>query len=75
MSLESIPKFTPPAAKLWSAINPENKKLLLAEVWCVSCRHSVIIKNFTGVVKSGALLLVGQCAECRGDVARVVEAG
>ena len=75
MSLESIPKFTPPAAKLWSAISPESKKLLLANVWCVSCRHSVTIKNFAGVVKSGALLLVGQCAECRGDVARVVEAG
>ena len=75
MSLESIPKFTPPAAKLWSAISAESKKLLLANVWCVSCRHSVIITNFTGVVKSGALLLVGQCAECRGDVARVVVAG
>ena len=49
MSLESIPKFTPPAAKLWSAISPESKKLLLANVWCVSCRHSVTIKNFTGV--------------------------
>ena len=75
MSLESIPKFTPPAAKLWSAISAESKLLLLANVWCVSCRHSVTIKNFTGVVKGGALLLVGQCAECQGDVARVVEAG
>ena len=62
MSLESIPKFTPPAAKLWSAISPESKKLLLANVWCVSCRHSVTIKNFTGVVKSGDLSLVGKCA-------------
>ena len=75
MSPEPIPKFTPTAAKLWSAIGAENKLLLLANVWCVSCRHSVTIKNFTGVVKGGALLLVGQCAECQGDVARVVEAG
>ena len=31
------------------------------------------LKNFTGVVKSGDLLLVGECAECHGDVARLIE--
>ena len=31
--------------------------------------------NFTGTVKAGGLLPVGLCSECRGDVARVMEAG
>ena len=73
MNLESIPKFTDPAAKLWATIPLETKKLLLANVWCGSCRHSVIITNFTGAVKAGDLLLVGLCAECRRDVARLIE--
>ena len=73
MSIESIPNFTKPALALWSRISPEHKKLLLANVWCGACRHEVTITNFTGAVKSGDLLLVGKCAECHGDVARVIE--
>jgi len=73
MSIESIPNFTKPALALWSRISSDHKKLLLANVWCGACRHEVIITNFTGAVKSGDLLLVGKCAECRGDVARVIE--
>ena len=73
MSIESIPNFTKPALALWSRISPEHKKLLLANVWCGTCRHEVTITNFTGAVKSGDLLLVGKCAECHGDVARVIE--
>jgi hypothetical protein len=75
MSIESIPKFTDPAAKLWAAIPADKMKLLLSNVWCVSCRHAVTITNFTGAVKAGDLLLVGLCAECRGDVARLIEIG
>ena len=73
MSVESIPNFTDPAAKLWSTIPIETKKLLLSNVYCGKCRHGVTITNFTGVVKGGNLLLVGLCSECRGDVARVIE--
>lgn len=72
MSIESIPQFSDPAAKLWAAIPPETKKLLLSNVYCGKCRHEVTITNFTGVVKAGDLLLVGLCSECRGDVARVI---
>ena len=75
MPLESIPKLTPPAAKLWQAIPPEDRKLILANVWCGKCSHGVTIRNFSGTVKGGDLLLVGKCSECHGDVARVVEAG
>lgn len=73
MNVESIPKFTDAAAKLWASISADHKKLLLSNVWCGNCRHEVTITNFTGAVKSGDLLLVGQCAECHGDVARVIE--
>jgi hypothetical protein len=73
MSIDSIPNFTKPALALWSRISTEHKKLLLANVWCGACRHGVTITNFTGAVKSGDLLLVGKCAECHGDVARVIE--
>lgn len=73
MSIESIPKFTDPAAELWASIPADTKKLLLSNVYCGKCRHEVTIKNFTGVVKDGDLLLVGLCSECHGDVARVIE--
>ena len=73
MNIESMPSFTTPAMKLWSAVPTEVKKLLLSNVWCSACGHAVTIKNFTGAVKSGDLLLVGKCAECHGDVARLIE--
>jgi hypothetical protein len=75
MNLESIPKFTGPAAKLWAKVPAHAKKLLLSNVWCVQCRHEVTITDFAGTVVGGDLLLVGLCSECRGDVARVTEMG
>ena len=75
MTIESIPKFTGPAAKLWATIPSHSKKLLLSNVWCGKCRHAVTITNFSGVIKAGDLLLVGLCSECHGDVARVIETG
>ena len=73
MTIESIPQFSAPAAKLWEAIPAETRKMLLSNVWCGKCRHEVTISNFSGAVKAGDLLLVGLCSECRGDVARVIE--
>lgn len=73
MSVESIPNFSQPAAKLWANISADAKKQLLATVWCGKCRHGVTIKNFTGAVKGGDLLLVGTCSECHSDVARLIE--
>ena len=62
MTVESIPNFTEPAAKLWEAIPADIKKLLLANVWCGHCSDATIITNLTGVVRQGDLLLVGKCA-------------
>ena len=73
MSVETLPSFTPPAAKLWKAIPEEYRKKLLTNVWCSHCRQETTITNFSGAVKGGNLLLAGQCAVCHKDVARVVE--
>ena len=69
----TIPKFTAPAAKRWEAISADTRKMLLSNVWCAKCRHAATITNFSGAVKAGDLLLVGKCAECQGDVARLIE--
>jgi hypothetical protein len=73
MGVESLPDFTAPARERWEAIPADVRKRLLSNVWCVLCRHEVTITNFSGTIKSGDLLLVGKCAECRNDVARVIE--
>lgn len=73
MTIESIPKFTAPAAKLWAKMSKDVRKQYLSNVWCGKCQHEVTITNFSGTVRGGNLLLVGQCSECHGDVARVIE--
>ena len=75
MIVESLPDFTPPARKHWESIPPDIRRQLLANVWCGACCREVTITNFTGAIRNGDLLLVGRCAECHGDVARVIEAG
>jgi len=71
--IESLPTFTKPARKLWDTIPEDFRKALISNVWCSRCRDTTTITNFSGVVKGGDLLLVGKCAVCHGDVARVVE--
>ena len=74
MTIEALPNFTAPARQRWESIPAHIRQRLLANVWCGQCRHEVIITNFSGTIKGGDLLLVGKCAECHGDVARVIEA-
>lgn len=71
--VESFPTFTKPARQLWESIPAEIRQRLLSNVWCGHCRFETTITNFSGTIKGGDLLLVGQCAECRSDVARVIE--
>lgn len=73
MTIESLPNFTRTARQRWEAIPADIRQRLLADVWCGQCRHEVMITNFTGAIKGGDLLLVGKCAECHGDVVRVIE--
>lgn len=71
--VESFPNFTNPARQRWESIPADVRQRLLSNVWCGHCSHETTITNFTGTLKGGDLLLVGQCAECQGDVARVIE--
>lgn len=73
MGVESFPDFTPPARKRWDSIPADSRQRLLSNVWCGHCRHETTIINFSGTIKGGDLLLVGKCAECGDDVARVIE--
>ncbi len=73
MKIESLPGFSDLAKKLWLAIAPDTRKSWLSNVWCVACGRAGTITNFTGMVKSGDLLLMGKCAECHGDVAPKIE--
>ena len=71
--VESFPTFTKPARQRWESIPANIHQRLLSNVWCGQCRHETTITNFSCTIKGGDLLLVGQCAECRSDVARVIE--
>jgi len=62
MSIESLPDFSPPARQRWESIPANIRQRLLANVWCAHCRHEVTITNFSGVIKGGDLLLVGDGA-------------
>ena len=73
MTIETFPDFTPPARKQWDSIPADIRQRLLSNVWCGACRHEVTIRNFSGTLKGKDLLLVGKCAECHGDVARLIE--
>ncbi len=73
MSVESLPTFTRPARKRWESIDAPIRQRLLSNVWCRRCRREVTISNFSATIQGGDLLLVGKCAECHGEVARVIE--
>ena len=71
--VESSPNFTNLARQRWESIPADIRQRLLSNVWCAHCSHKTTITNFTGTLKGGDLLLVGQCPECQGEVARVIE--
>jgi hypothetical protein len=71
--VEHLPTFTKPARQRWESIPADIRQRLLSNVWCAHCSRETTITDFTGTLKGGDLLLVGKCAECQGDVARVIE--
>ncbi len=74
MSTEAFPSFTATARKRWEAIPAEARKRLLSNVWCGECRKEFTITNFCGSLRVGDLVLLGRCAECKGEVSRLIEA-
>jgi len=75
MTIESPPDFSDPAGQRWESIPADIRQQLLTNVWCGQCRHAVTIIDFDVTMSGSDLLLVGKCAECQGDVARVLEGG
>ncbi|CAG1000810.1 hypothetical protein BURK2_02993 [Burkholderiales bacterium] len=73
MHLESLPNFTKPARQRWETIPAGIRQRLLFNVWCGQCHRETTITHFSGTINGGDLLLVGMCAECRRDVARLIE--
>ena len=73
MAVEPLPSFTRSARQRWESLSADIRQRLLVNVWCGQCRHEVTITHFSGAIKEGGLLLVGKCAECHNDVARVIE--
>ncbi len=73
MTIESLPTFTKLARQRWESIPADIRQRLMSNVWCGQCRHETTITDFSGTIKDGDLLLVGECTEYHGDVARVIE--
>ena len=73
MGVESLPEFTRPARRRWESIPAHIRQRRLSYLWCGHGGHQAIITDISGTMKGRDLLLVGRCAECRGEVARVVE--
>ena len=71
--VESLPTFNKPARQRWESIPAHVRQRLLSNVWCGHCGHEVAITDFSGTMKGRDLLLVGRCADCRSEVARVIE--
>jgi DNA-binding phage protein len=71
--VESLPTFSKPARQRWESIPAHVRQRLLSNVWCSHCGHEVTITDFSGTMKGRGLLLVGRCADCRSEVARVIE--
>ncbi|MGE3312794.1 MAG: DUF5679 domain-containing protein [Limisphaerales bacterium] len=65
---------TPTAAVLWGVIPREARERILANVFCVKCRRSSTMVNFTGEEQNGDVILRGACANCGHDAVRLLEA-
>jgi len=73
MGLMSEGQFTPRAKVLWSMVPKEARVRILANVFCVKCRDTVTITDYTGGEQNGDVILKGACAKCGHEVVRVVE--
>ncbi|WP_146176573.1 hypothetical protein [Chromobacterium sp. Panama] len=69
----TMSEFIPNAQSFWNAIAPHTQQRLLENVWCAHCREQTTIVDFSGRIERGNLLLLGRCATCGGNVARVIE--
>jgi len=65
--------FSAQALKRWDELGSETQARLLGNVWCGTCLKPVHIIVTSARIEKKDLILNGQCAECRGNVARLIE--
>ena len=61
------------ANKKWLAIPENERKQLIANVFCRSCKDAVTITDFIIVDHPMGVMLEGKCKNCGSKVVRVVE--
>lgn len=66
-------RFTDKALAVWESLDRTAQKLIVQNVWCGQCCKTVTITAFSGHLDDGDLALEGKCANCGGEVARLVE--
>ena len=64
-------KFTPQARKFWDSFTRKEQQIYVNNAYCAECGMTSM-KEVSGVVKQGALLLTGTCTRCGGAVRRLV---
>jgi len=65
--------FDKQAVKKFNQIPDDIKSKILSNVYCSKCKDTVKIVNFTAHMDGDDLILKGKCANCSGDVTRLVE--
>jgi hypothetical protein len=65
--------FTEPAKEAWLNIPEETREKLLSNVHCTTCGEMTTIVKYDGQIRSGDLLLDGNCETCGDDVTRLIE--
>ncbi len=66
-------RFTKAALERWDELGTEWQARLLGNVWCGSCGTMVYIIVESARIEKKDLILSGRCAECGGEVGRLVE--
>ena len=64
-------EFTPEASKIWGSYTEDVKAWLLNHIWCGRCQKISSIKDYTGEIESGLLVLRGRCERCDSDMVRI----
>ncbi|MCU6794176.1 hypothetical protein OB236_18895 [Paenibacillus sp. WQ 127069] len=59
--------------KEWMEIPVNIREAIVENVWCGKCAKAVLIRDYTIYSERSGLVLKGACAECGGQVARVVD--
>lgn len=66
-------KFDKKAMQKFNQIPDDMKSKILSNVYCSHCNDTVKIVDFTATINKDDLVLKGKCANCKHEVARLIE--